>query len=205
MKGLGSFKKIATALFTALIVLAIANTASADSLELTQQEKETYHKQYVEIIEEVNATYPNADLELLPLNEFGAQDWVEPEEFKQIATDRAGLKFVETESGFTTMAVTKTKSKSFDAKGAAASISVTASFNTRYDDAAKRQYFSSVNSVSSKSTSSGTWSQTGTTKSLQDGGRTYAITVGGTYTLNSIKSSHNLVVEFYCSSTGGVS
>lgn len=144
-------------------------------------------------------------MEILPLSEFGAQDWVEPEEFKQIAIDRAGLVFVEAEPGFSTMAVSATKSKSFTAKGAKASIKVTASFNTRYDDAAKRQYFSSVNSVTSKSSSTGTWEQSGSTKILQDGGRTYAITVGGTYTLNSIKSTHNLVVEFYCSAAGGAS
>lgn len=39
MKKLGSFTKFATALFTVLIVLAIVNTASAASLELTQERK----------------------------------------------------------------------------------------------------------------------------------------------------------------------
>ena len=67
---------------------------SVTPLDLTQEQKEAYHKQYVEIIEEVNAEYPDADLGILPLNEFGEEDWVQPEEFRQIAIDRTQLEFI---------------------------------------------------------------------------------------------------------------
>lgn len=64
--------------------------------------------------------------------------------------------------------------------------------------------FTRIKSISSYVTS-GTWRQTGYTSSLIDGGRTYSITVGGKYTLNSITTGHNVNVEFHCTSTGGIS
>ena len=62
-------------------------------LQLPQEEREAYYKQYVEIVEEVNAEHSNADLEVVPLNEFAEEDWVEPEKFRQLAIERANLEF----------------------------------------------------------------------------------------------------------------
>lgn len=67
---------------------------SKTPLKLTQEQKEDYHKQYAKIIERVNTEYPDANLELVSLNEFKEEDWVEPEEFRQIAIDRTKLEFV---------------------------------------------------------------------------------------------------------------
>ncbi|MFT9849908.1 putative periplasmic lipoprotein [Aneurinibacillus sp. REN35] len=61
-------------------------------LELTQEQKEDYYKQYVEIVEKVNSDY-DKDLELIPLEEFKPEEWVTPEDFEQIATDRATIEF----------------------------------------------------------------------------------------------------------------
>ena len=55
---------------------------SVTPLELTQEQKVDYHKQYTEILEQVNAEYPIRQLELVPLNEFEEEGWVEPEEFR---------------------------------------------------------------------------------------------------------------------------
>ena len=64
-------------------------------LELTQEQKEDYYKQYVEIVEEVNAEGNGAYyLEVEPFDEFKEEDWIEPEEFRQIAIDRTQLEFV---------------------------------------------------------------------------------------------------------------
>ena len=63
-------------------------------LELTKEQKEDYYKQYVEIVEEVMREYPDTTMEVVPFDEFKEEDWVEPEEFRQIAIDRTQLEFV---------------------------------------------------------------------------------------------------------------
>lgn len=200
-----------TVLFTVLLVFGIAGVASAS--ELTQEQKEEYHKQYIDIVEEVMETHPGTILEVVPLNEFAEEDWVEPKEFRKLAIKRANMVFTESKKSspelsteITTMSTTQaTKSKSFKASGTTASISITGSFTTIYNDIIDRQVFGSVNSITSRSTSIGTWTQTGYTPQRLDTSRTYGITVGGKYKLNGITTSHNVYVEFYCSSTGGVS
>ena len=67
---------------------------SVTPLELTQEQKEDYYKQYVEIVEEVMREYPDTTIEVVPFDEFKEEDWVEPEEFRQIAIDRTQLEFV---------------------------------------------------------------------------------------------------------------
>jgi hypothetical protein len=64
----------------------------ATPLDLTQEQKEDYHKQYAAIIEDVNSEY-DADLELEPIDKFLTEDWVAVEEFRQIAIDRTNLEF----------------------------------------------------------------------------------------------------------------
>ena len=66
--------------------------ASVTPLQLTQEEKETYYKQYIKIVEEVNKEH-NADLEVVPLNEFAEEDWIEPEVFRLRAIDRSYWRF----------------------------------------------------------------------------------------------------------------
>ena len=67
---------------------------SAVPLELTKEQKEDYYKQYVEIVEEVMREYPEMTMEVVPFDEFKEEDWVEPEEFRQIAIDRTQLELV---------------------------------------------------------------------------------------------------------------
>ncbi|MBE1553241.1 hypothetical protein [Sporosarcina limicola] len=55
---------------------------SVTPLDLTQEQKEDYHKQYFEIVEDLKAEYQFSDMTLVPLDEFLKVDWVEPEEFK---------------------------------------------------------------------------------------------------------------------------
>ena len=66
---------------------------SVAPLELTQEQKEDYHKQYVEIVEEINAVEGTNYLEVEPIDEFKPEDWVEPEKFRQLAEDRATWEF----------------------------------------------------------------------------------------------------------------
>lgn len=66
---------------------------SLTPLELIQEQKEDYHKQYVEIVEEINAEEGKNDLQVEPISEFKPEDWVEPEVFRQIAVEMATLEF----------------------------------------------------------------------------------------------------------------
>lgn len=66
---------------------------SVTPLDLTQEQKEDYHRQYVEIVKEINANEDTNHLEVSPIDEFKSEDWVEPEKFRQIAEDRATWEF----------------------------------------------------------------------------------------------------------------
>ena len=57
-------------------------------LELTKEQKEDYYKQYVEIVEEVMRECAYTTMEVVPFDEFKEEDWVDPEEFRQMAVDR---------------------------------------------------------------------------------------------------------------------
>lgn len=63
-------------------------------LELTKEQKEDYYQQYVEIVEEINAEGNGKyTLEVEPFDEFKEEDWIDPEEFRQMAEDRATWEF----------------------------------------------------------------------------------------------------------------
>lgn len=66
---------------------------SVTPLVLTQEQKEEYYKQYVEIIEKINAEGGINHLEVVPINEFKPEDWVDPETFIQLAIERANAEF----------------------------------------------------------------------------------------------------------------
>lgn len=202
MKKLGKF---ITALLALVVVFTAFDKASASANEVTQDQKESYYEQYVTIIDEVNAKY-GTELEISALEEFKSEEWVKPSEFKQIAIDMANLKFVAASNDSSVITpfstTSKTKSVSTTIKGVAVKVSITGSFNTQLSNG--RQLFGGINSLTSKA-DKGTWSQTSYTPNLIDGGRTYAIYVGGKFTYNGISDTTNVYVEFYCSSTGVVS
>lgn len=210
MKVFGKVARFVSSLLVLTLAFAVSGGASANTSELTQKQKEAYHKQYVEIVKEVNAKYPNANLEVVPLNVFSEEDWVEPEIFRELAIARANATVTHTESvpveepSFGVQSVSATKSVTINANGAAVTIYITGSFETEYDPYSDRQLFAGINSITSRS-SKGTWKQTGYEPWLIDGGRTYEITVGGKLTLNGITSAHNVTVEFYCNANGRVS
>lgn len=58
-------------------------------LELTQNQEAAYYKRYATIIEDINLEVPDADLELVPFEEFKSDEWVTLDDFRQIAMDMA--------------------------------------------------------------------------------------------------------------------
>ncbi|MCI1696033.1 hypothetical protein [Aneurinibacillus aneurinilyticus] len=183
---------------------------SVDQAKLTQEQKKAYYKQYVKIIEEVVAEHEGVSMEAVPFDEFAEGDWVEPEEFRKRAIERANLTFVDSQesnpsSGPITLAgISKTKSKNFDADGTIVTLNVTGNFETGYNGNIDSQVFTGINSITSRTTS-GSWTQTGYDPERIDGGRTYGITVGGRLDLSGIKSNHRVYIEFYCSKSGAIS
>ncbi|UNL87559.1 hypothetical protein [Priestia koreensis] len=218
MKKIGTFKKGLFAISATAITLgalgagaASASTAPKTAVtqkhELTQKQKEGYYKKYAEIIKAVNAANPGKELTLVPFKQFKQEDWVTPEQFKKIATERVNMKLSVSKGSnktYSMSSVTKTKSKTISSHGVSRSINVTGNFNTSYDQDRRRNFFVSCNSITTKLEGTGSWSVSGTTKELIDSGRTYAITIGGKYTLNGISSSHQLSLEFYCNADGSV-
>lgn len=194
-----------TALLATIIILGFVDTASAAVLELTQEQKESYHQQFATIIEEVNSKY-GSNIELIPLEEFKSEDWLTPDKFQELVTDMATAEFVVSDNNsngivpYGTAGASKTVTKNLTKVDV--DITITGSFNTGLSNG--RQVFISYNSITSKS-NIGTWTQTGVTPNLIDGQRTYTFYVGGSYVLNGAKDSGNVYVTFYCSSGGEVS
>ncbi|MED4402051.1 hypothetical protein [Metabacillus fastidiosus] len=62
-------------------------------LELTQEQKEDYYKQYQQIVNEINSREPKSTLELVPFEGFKSEDFIEPAEFKKFAIERSNWEF----------------------------------------------------------------------------------------------------------------
>ncbi len=174
--------------------------ASAVSLEMTQKQKESYYKQYANIIEKVNSDQ-DADLELVPIEDFKPDEWIEPQEFEKIATDMAEFDFVLEPNGDELL---HTKVFTTSINGKTLSININGNFNTNLFEPADRQIFESIDSITSSSNDL-SWKQTGYTARLSDLGRSYVIDIGGEFTYNGITGYRGIYVEFYCSATGAIS
>ncbi|EZP62087.1 MULTISPECIES: hypothetical protein [unclassified Exiguobacterium] len=181
--------------------------ATSKQTALSQQQKNAYYEQYLLTVKKINKSTSTSLLEVAPKKSFKESDWITPKRFKEIAEKRINAKFEQSNNVSMKMSAdTAKKTKTIKSNGISVNIAITGDFNTEYRSSAKRQVFSGINSIRSTDTSSkGTWKQTGYTANLIDAAKTYDITVGGKYTQNGLTSSHNISVEFYCSTTGGVS
>lgn len=188
---------------TSALTFSLVHDVGAKSTESSQHQKNVYYKQYAVAINQVNEKYPDADLELASKKQFKKEDWVSPVQFKKVALKRVNNEFPEKNNDSTKMATfSKTKTKSFKAKTVSASIAITGEFET--DTRGKRQVFTGVLSLTSKSSSKGTWKQTGYSTDLIDALTTYDISVGGEYTEGGITTSHIIPVQFHCEVGGDV-
>lgn len=201
--------KIITAFFATFIVFSIAasTSASASELELTQEQKEVYYKEYVSIIEKTNSKY-NKELELAPIEEMKSTDWKTPEEFQEIVEDMATAVWVaEPKDAFAISPMSTdsaSKSVSTTIKNTKVTVTVNGKFTTILSNG--RQIFSQATPDSITSSSKpGSWTQKSYSKDFYDGSRTVRIDVGGSWTYNGVSDTTIISVEFYCSSGGSVS
>lgn len=206
-----------TVFFAALVVLGVVQTASATGLDLTQQQKEEYHKQYIEIVNEVNAK-EGSKISVVPIDKFKSEDWVEPEEFKRLAIENANLELVSIENvenveneisklGLTPLSgsvVSSTKMATFKSGSTTRYLYVTATFTTQYSPFNQRQLFSGLSSING-TVNPGSFVKSGHTPSLIDGSRTYIINLSGTYWLSGQDWPVSVDLTWYCNADGSVS
>lgn len=200
MKVLGG---MAMALLAALFLLGQGDKADATAFELTQGQKESYYKQYTEMVEETNQQYPDADLTLSSLEDFESSYWVPLDEFEEIVMDMAQMEFAPVvEIPSEPLSAVSTKKLSATLDDAPVTVEINGAFATQLVET--RQFFSKVDSVTSAA-DHGTWTQLGYTVNRIDGNRTYMIEVGGRYTYKGISKERHVTAEYYCRATGAVS
>ncbi len=176
-------------------------------LDLTQEQKEKYYKEYISLVEKVNAEY-NEDFIIEPISKFLEEYWVEVKDFEKILKERVDASFIVSKNNEAYPPTIVPKSVELHTSSNVAIISFKGSFETQLNSNTPdgRQLFSAMNSISSQiENGSGNWIQTGYDYSTVEGGRTFLITVGGKYSQNGVTSSHIIEVEFHCNKNGGIS
>lgn len=200
-------KFVGTLLAFTFVIFAIGSVkSSASTIDLSEAQKLDYYNQYLEIVEQINSEEYNSTLELGPFEGFSNDAFIKPSEFKAYALERANVKFnIVSDSNFNNN-ITPTKTKSVTSNGAGETLNIKHSFNTQYSSIALRQLFAGINYIT-VTPSKGIWAKStssGYSARLIDGGRTYEVTASGKLTMDNLSSSHNVVVEFYCTAEGNV-
>lgn len=210
-----TLKMFASTLLAFALTIFVAGSlkTSASTLDLTNAQKLDLYNQYLEIVAEINGGSPNATLELLPFESFKDEDFIEPSEFEEYAIERSNVKFdVVTEAAnpegeISPMStVYNTTSAKVTSNGSDVTLTINGSFITNYSTVNLRQLFGGINYIN-VSPNKGSWTKatsTGYSAKLADGGRTYFVTVSGTVTINTLKSNHNIELEYFCNTDGSV-
>lgn len=197
--------RVLSIVVVAAMCLSLSISVCASPSELNEDLKSQYYAEYLKIAAEVSKE-ADQDISVIPIDQFKDEDWLSPEEFRNMLEAIAGWKIVCNETGPETRSVSKTKTASITADNRTYKISVSGSFITKYVEEYHAQRFKGIESLTSKASGDGTWTQTGYEHNLVELGRTYQITVSGTFKVAGAVFRNKLVyVEFYCDAQGGVS
>lgn len=176
-------------------------------INLTQDQKENYYKEYVATVEKVNAEF-GVDFKMEPITEFLDEYWVEVEDFEEMVKERANASIVVSKSSEIYSPTLVPKTAKLHIGSNVTTIIFKGSFETQINSNTPdgRQLFSKFNSISSEiEGNDGSWIQTGYDSLLIDNGISYVISVGGKYSQSGVISSHNIEVEFHCNKNGAIS
>ncbi len=186
-------------------------------LQLTQEQKEAYHKQYQEIVHQANETKIGINLGVPSIEEFEPQDWAEPEDYEQrvqehidsfLASEREALSNLPSQTSEVVMGSNGERKKTAHlyVSGKIFSVEVSGMFETQYNENREGQMFSKVDQITSHiaSSSNGEWKQTFSEAKLVDNGRTYSLFIEGVYTLNRIATKKAFTIEFSCDEFGAI-
>ncbi|MGE7602572.1 hypothetical protein ACQKL5_08680 [Peribacillus sp. NPDC097675] len=192
---------------------AVVETKSP--LPLTQEQKEAYHKQYEEMVNQANETKIGINLGVPSIEEFEPEDWAEPEEYEQriqehidsfLASEREALGNLSSSKSEVVRGSNGEMKKTayLYVSDKVFSVEVSGEFDTQFSGYRKGQVFSKVDQITSHiaSSSSGEWKQTFSEAKLIDNGRTYSLLIEGVYTLNRIATKKAFTVEFSCDEFG---
>lgn len=183
---------------------------------LTEEQKEQYYAQYVEIIDKAMDKKPGMGMGVSPIDTFKESDWVEPQAFERriqagvesfLEREREKLAAVSWDLKPAVMNLdgTTTKARYLYFSDIVKKIEVTATFDTRYDAAKNRQLFSGVADISAEMPDvHATWEQTFVEATLLDGGRTYSIYMEGIFYYNGSEIEKAFTIEFYCGEFGEI-
>lgn len=187
------------------------------SLKLTQEQKEEYHKQYVKIVENVNQQKLGTQLGVSSIDEFKAEDWVEPKVFAKRVQEHVDGFLEEERKALATMPTKKNQDatevsggwaleKFIYVAGILSRIEVIGNFETQYSESRKGQVFTGINKISTQVAkgSKGTWEQTSYKASLLDGGQTYSIRIEGIHHFNNLSIDKLFTIEFSCDEFGNI-
>ena len=198
------------------IVEKIEDSAELQTL-LTEEQKQQYYAQYVEIVDNVMDKKLGMGIGVVPIDEFEESDWVEPQEFERriqagvesfLKREQEKLAAVSSELKPAVMNVdgTTTKVQYLYFPDILKKIEVTATFDTRYDTAKNRRVFSGVNHISAEMLDAyATWESTFVEATLLDGDRTYSVYMEGIFYYNGMEIEKVFTIEFYCDEFGKIS
>lgn len=186
---------------------------------LTYEEKEALHKEYVRIVEEANQLKIGIQLGVSPIEEFEDSHWVTVEQFQNriqgiveetIERERESVKdatpniknAVTDENGETTKGTFMVILDIFK------EIEVTAKFETQYNTEQKRHLFVGIDNVSTEFPfkNRGKWEQLSYDAEIVNEGQTYRINVEGIFTYPELDISIEKVftIEFHCEPDGSI-
>ena len=194
----------------------IVQEAEAAPLELTQQQKEAYHKRYVAAAEWLNEQKVGLHMEVSPIGEFTDDSWQDPDMFEKEIHDWVDAHLAR-EREFIELLQPTDKEAKLQEDGKIAkkaymqisetirSVEVAANFDTQYSDTHDRQLFAGIDDITTEGMSNGSdWEQTSIEVSLIDGGRTYSIDIEGVWNGLGASWEKAFTIEFRCDQYGNV-
>ncbi|ACB60947.1 hypothetical protein Exig_1487 [Exiguobacterium sibiricum 255-15] len=185
---------ISTALLSLTLLVPLSPDAIAETNGPTTEQKNEWYQQYEIVIESVNQSHQDGELELAPIYAFRDEDWRPVEEFRKIAEKRSTFR----------IALTSNEKQAVKEESAS-DINVRPDITTAYSQSAGRHLCSDTVSVTSESRTKGKWIQKGYTATRIDANQTYEISLGGYYTKDGIVTGHIPTIEFHCGRNGEIS
>lgn len=184
---------------------------------LTDEEKQALHEEYVRIVEEANQLKLGLNLEVSPIEEFEDSYWVTVDQFQNriqgivdetIENEREAVKDATPNIKY---AVTNangdtTKGTFMVISGLFKEIEVTAKFETEYNAELNRHLFAGVDNVSTELVykNKGEWEQVSYNGEIVNDGQTYKLNIEGIFTYLNISYEKVFTIEFQCDSEGNI-
>lgn len=187
------------------------------TLNLTQEQKEEFHKQYGIIVEKVNQQKLGMQLGVSSIDEFKAEDWVEPKVFEKRVQEQVDYFLEEERKALAAIQTGKNQDviqvggwwsleKYIYVADILTRIEVIGIIETQYNESRKGQVFAGIKNISTQVAkgSKGTWEQTSYTASLVNDSQTYSIVIEGIHHYNNLSIDKLFTIELSCDEFGNI-